>query len=262
MTSATRAESPSRRPRSRRLRAASACRYATALAAASALLVAVAAAAATTDAPTTDPPATGSHVPRDERLVYDWHLGGFVGTVAGLFLPSRGQGVMSVEPGSDDTLRTELMITSPHSAEGEFWRYGSRIRAGTGHALEAWNSYRWRDEAKEERSEVEAQGVRDIVSGIYHIRRELPRSPQKMSIWSDGKIYLVLVIPRGVEQRKVNGRKISTLHYTVKGDQAAGGRKWKGSLEIWLARDPAATPVEMHIRRSLANLNLEIQELP
>ena len=100
--------------------------------------------------------------------------------------------------------------------------------------------------------------VRDVVSGIYQIRRELPARPRTMQIWSDGKIYPVVVIPRGDERRRVDGRKIDTLHYSVRGYESRSGRRWKGSLELWLARDAAATPVEMHIERSLANLRLEL----
>ena len=201
-------------------------------------------------------------VPRSEELHYDWHLGGFLGTVAGIFLPSSGEGVLSVQPSGDDTLSTELLITSPESAAGEHWRYGSKIAGDSGYALEAWNSYKWRDKSDEERVVIDHPSARDVVSGIYQIRRELPTVPKTMQIWSDGKIYPVVVIPRGEESRKIDGRKIDTLHYEVRGYRAGDGRHWKGSLELWLAEDAAATPVEMHISRSLANLRLELQHPP
>jgi len=204
----------------------------------------------------------GHSVPQDEELVYDWHLGGFVGVMAGLFLPNHGQGVLSVSPDGGDMLSTELLITSPEGQEGEHWRYGSLITREEGYAREAWNSYQWRDKSDDERATIDEPEVRDIVSGIYQIRRELPRTSHHMRIWSDGKIYPVVVIPKGEDMRKINGRKIPTRHYKVRGFRSEDARYWKGSLEIWLARDAAATPVEMHIERSLANLRLELQEFP
>jgi hypothetical protein len=205
-------------------------------------------------------PVPAHQVPRSEVLHYEWHLGGLLGTLAGLFLPSSGDGVMSVEPAGDGMLSTELLITSPDSEAGEHWRYGSKIASDSGYALEAWNDYQWRDKNNEEREVIEQPRVRDVVSGIYQIRRELPERPRTMQIWSDGKIYPVVVIPRGEERRRVDGRKIDTLHYSVRGYESSSGRRWKGSLELWLARDAAATPVEMHIERSLANLRLELHE--
>jgi len=207
-------------------------------------------------------PVPVHQVPRSEELHYDWHLGGLLGTLAGLFLPSSGEGVMSVEPAGDGMLSTELLITSPDSEVGEHWRYGSKIASDSGYALEAWNSYKWRDKSDQERVAIDHPRVRDVVSGIYQIRRELPARPRTMQIWSDGKIYPVVVIPRGAERRRVDGRKIDTLHYSVRGYEARSGHRWKGSLELWLARDAAATPVEMHIERSLANLRLELHQPP
>lgn len=201
-------------------------------------------------------------VPQREELAYDWRLGGFVGAMAGLFLPNKGTGVMSVEPAGDDMLKTELLITSPEAKADEYWRYGSRITAQGGYAREAWNSYQWRDKEEHERAEVEEPRVRDIVAGIYQIRRELPEEPQQMRIWSDGKIYPVVVIPKGVDTVKVNGERVRTLRFSVRGYRAPGQRLWKGSLELWLARDSAATPVRMHIERSLANLRLHLRDLP
>lgn len=208
------------------------------------------------------PEAAEHAVPQSEELHYRWDLGGLLGVVAGLFLPDEGHGVMTLEPAGDGQLRTELMVTSPKSREGEFWQYGSRIDAATGHALEAWDAYRWRGEEDRDQQEIEVAGVYDMVSAIYAIRRRLPSAAQQMQVWSDGKIYPVVVIPRGEETRTVAGRKVPTRHYTVRGYRSAEGRFWKGSLELWLAYDPAATPVEIHIRRSLAKLRLEAVEVP
>ena len=60
----------------------------------------------------------------------------------------------------------------------------------------------------------------------------------------------------------IGGREVATRHFTVTGYDVPGKRRWKGTLELWLAEDAAATPVEIHISRSLADLRLELQNPP
>lgn len=223
------------------------------------LLPAVLLAAATLAS--TLPAAAAEAAPGAEELHYRWNLGRLLGRMAGVFLPSEGDGVMTLKRANGD-LVTELVITSEHSRDGEFWRYGSQIDAKTGYAEEAWSSYRWRGEAKSKRDELDGASVTDIVSGIYAIRRNPPKASRHMEIWSDGKIYPVVVIPRGEVTRKIGGKSVATRHYTVRGYKTPDGRHWKGSLELWLAKDAAATPVELHITRDLAALQLRLQSLP
>jgi hypothetical protein len=84
-----------------------------------------------------------------------------------------------------------------------------------------------------------------------------------MEIWSDGKVYPVVVIPLGVETRKLRGgKKVDVRHYSIRGIDVPGRRKWKGKLDLWLARDEAATPVEIVISRNLADVHMELKSLP
>ncbi|HEX2163107.1 MAG TPA: DUF3108 domain-containing protein [Thermoanaerobaculia bacterium] len=200
-------------------------------------------------------PATGP-----EELHYRWNLGRLLGRVAGIFLPDEGDGVMTLKRANGD-LVTELVITSEQSRDG-FWRYGSRIDGESGNAERAWSSYRWRGEEKSKQEDLTAAGVKDVVSGIYAIRQDPPTSTRRMEIWSDGKIYPVVVVPRGEESRKIDGERVPTRHYTVRGDKSQEGRYWDGSLELWLAKDAANTPVEIHIARDLAALQLRLQSVP
>lgn len=207
------------------------------------------------------PAAAAEMVRGPEELHYRWNLGRFLGRVAGIFLPSEGDGVLTMKRANGDFV-TELVITSEHSREGEFWRYGSQIDPQSGFAEKAWSSYRWRGEAKSKRDDLNGANVTDIVSGIYAIRRDPPKASRHMEIWSDGKIYPVTVIPKGEETRKIDGKPVATRHYTVRGYKTPDGRFWKGSLELWLAEDAAATPVEIHITRDLAAVQLRLQTLP
>jgi hypothetical protein len=102
-----------------------------------------------------------------------------------------------------------------------------------------------------------------VASGIYSIRQDPPDKPRRMEIWSDGKIYPVVVIPLGTEHRKMKGgKKIAVRHYSIRGVEVPGRRKWKGKLDLWLAKDEAATPVEILISRNLADVHLELQSPP
>lgn len=204
----------------------------------------------------------GATDPVSEEYRYRWHLGSLLGKVAGLFLPSHGEGVLRVAPAGGGNLTSELLITSEESKAGEYWRYGSELDPSTGRAVRAWSSYRWRGEEKSRSAEIDDDGVLDVVSGIWSIRRDRPEKPRRMEIWSDGKIYPVVVVPRGLETRTIDGRQILTRHFSVRGYDAPGKRRWKGSLELWLAEDAVATPVEIRIERSLADLRLELQDPP
>jgi hypothetical protein len=203
---------------------------------------------------------TGTAVPLDEQFQYRWQLKNFVGAVAGLFLPRQGEGSLTFRT-TNGHLRSELMITSSASRDGEYFRYGSEIDKSTLQPIRAWSAYSWRGESKAKSEEIEKQGVLDVAAGIFAIRRDPPEKSRRMEIWSDGKIYPVVVIPRGTENRKLSGRSIKARHYSIRGVEIPGRRKWKGKMDLWLAMDQAATPVEIIISRNLADVRMELKSL-
>jgi hypothetical protein len=80
-----------------------------------------------------------------------------------------------------------------------------------------------------------------------------------MEIWSEGKIYPVMVVPLGVETRKLtDGRRVEARHFSIRGVNLPDQRRWKGKLDLWFTNDAAATPVEILISRNLADLRLEL----
>lgn len=202
-------------------------------------------------------PATWAQA--EERLQYRWRLDGFTGVIAGLFFPSRGEGSLTQEALPNGRWRSELLITSPESRAGEFFRYGAELEPVTLSTVRAWSASRWRGESRSKEAEVTEAGVIDIVSGIQLIRRDPPREPRAMEIWSDGRFYPVMVVPHGRAQRRVEGREVPVRHYVVRGVEQPGRRLWKGGLELWLAEDAAATPVEILVTRSAARVRLELE---
>jgi hypothetical protein len=203
--------------------------------------------------------ASGEGSMLDEEFRYGWQLRNLMGAVAGLFLPNQGEGSLTFKTQKNGHLRTELTITSDASREGEFFRYGSEIDTETLQPIRAWSSYSWRGESKTKSEEIERQGVLDIASGIYAIRRDPPTKSRRMEIWSDGKIYPVVVLPLKDETRKVGSGKVATRHFSVRGVEIPGRRKWKGKLDLWLTKDDAATPVGILISRNLADVRMDLK---
>ena len=207
-------------------------------------------------------PLSAQSAPLDEEFHYRWQLRNFMGAVAGLFLPRQGEGELTFKTQPNGQLKSELLITSKESKEGEHWRYGAVIDPARLQPLRAWSSYVWRGESKSKSGEITADGVMDVVSGIYAIRRDPPSRTRRMEIWSDGRIYSVQVVPLGLEQRLLpGGKKVAARHFSIRAAEGAatGNRKrWKGKLDLWLTPDAAATPVEIQISRNLADVRLQL----
>jgi hypothetical protein len=194
-----------------------------------------------------------------ERLEYRWKLDGFVGAVAGLFVPSRGEGSLTRETLPNGRWHSELLITSS-ARDGEFFRYGAELEPASLTTVRAWSASRWRGKSKAKEADVEEPGVIDIVSAIQVLREDPPELPRPLEIWSDGRLYPVLVMPHGTTHRHLDGREVPVRHYVVRGIERPGRKFWKGGLELWLADDPAATPVEILVTRSAARVRLELVE--
>ena len=195
----------------------------------------------------------------DENFHYHWQLRNLVGVIAGFFLPRQGEGDLSFHGEKSGLLKSELLITSKSSKAGEYFRYGSELDARTMQPVRAWSSYQWRGKSKSHSDEIEEKGVLDIVSGIYSIRLDPPVKPRRLQIWSDGKIYPVVVMPVGSEKLTVGQREVDSRHYSIRGVDIPDMRQWKGKLDIWLANDPASTPVQILISRNLADLRLDLE---
>jgi Protein of unknown function (DUF3108) len=199
--------------------------------------------------------------PPSEEFRYRWQLKNFMGAVAGLFLPRQGEGSLTFKR-TNGHLKSELTITSPQSKEDGYFRYGSEIDFRTLQPIRAWSAYSWRGESKSKSEPVDKEGVLDVAAGIYAIRNDPPDKARRMQIWSDGKIYPVVVIPLGIEMRQLPHGKVQARHYSIRGVNVRGQRKWKGKLDLWLATDEAATPVEILISRNMADVRMELLSRP
>jgi hypothetical protein len=208
----------------------------------------------------TTPSLRGQTRAGDEEFVYRWQLRNFVGAMAGLFLPNQGEGSLVFKSLANGRMLSELTITSSSTKAGEYFRYGSEMDVKTLQPVRAWSSYTWRGETKSKSDPILEKGVMDIASGIFAIRRDPPTKPRRMTIWSDGKLYPVLVIPLETRPRKgADGRMVDVRHFSIRGIDIPGQRKWKGKLDLWLAKDSSSTPVEILVSRNLADVRMELQ---
>ncbi|MDY7091945.1 MAG: DUF3108 domain-containing protein [Acidobacteriota bacterium] len=198
--------------------------------------------------------------PLNEQFHYRWRLTNLLGFFAGLFFPSRGEGVLSFEINEAGHLASQLHITSRETESDEFWLYGAVIDPRQMRTLRAWSAYKYGDKNKRKDQEVNESGVVDVASGIYRIRQDPPKQPTPMRIWSDGKIYSVRVVPRGVEEVKVGDEVVAARLYSIRNNPDSEDREWKGELDLWLAQNDQATPVRILIKRSGLGVLLTLED--
>ncbi|MBP9145542.1 MAG: DUF3108 domain-containing protein [Thermoanaerobaculia bacterium] len=198
----------------------------------------------------------------DETLHYRWKIEGFFGALAGLFFPSHGDARLSQSTLASGNLQSSLLITSDEVKDASYFTYEAEIEPATGRTVTARSSQLWQGKQKDKSSPPLEAGTVDVASAIHLLRRTLPTTSQEMEIWSDGKLYPVQVQPAGTETRKVGGKSVETLHYTIRPLVRPERRVWKGELDLWFARDPQATPVEMLVARSPARLRLALVQKP
>jgi hypothetical protein len=190
-----------------------------------------------------------------EAFSYRWSLKG-ISRIAGLVLPNEGRGELRTSA-TGGGYKTELEITSPKSQSGEYFLYGSETN-DDGTAAVAWSSYRWRGDEKSKRERLDAKDVVDVAAGIRQIRERHPAGSVTMRIWSDGKVYPVVVKRVATESITVPAGTFRADHYRIRGVRERGQRFWKGGLDLWLAQDATRTPVAIQVERGFANVRLEL----
>lgn len=195
-----------------------------------------------------------------EDLSYRWRLGGLLGQVARLLVPGQGEGALTTRRLPSGHLEVELKATSSGARDGEYWLYGSEIDPVSGRTLRAWTESFFRGRHKRREEPIEEAGVVGIPGAIRRLRAAPPDEPRELLLWSDGKIYPVVVAPSRTELRRVGDRMVPVDYMKVEGRDVPGRRPWRGSLELWLARGGDAEPVEIVYRRRPGRLHLLLDD--
>lgn len=194
-----------------------------------------------------------------EVVPLHWRFGGFFGVLAGLFVPSSGDGLLTFVPRGDERIEIQLLITAPRR-EGEYFLYGAEIDTTSGATLEVWSSYSFRGRASHREQSVEDEDVIDLASAIYRLRYRPPAEATRMSLWSGGKLYAASIQPLSDATRKIAGDRIPVRGYAVRGVESKAVNSFRDRYELYFARNQRATPVEIMGRRGPIRLRIQLED--
>lgn len=196
--------------------------------------------------------------PPSEVLVYRWQLKGFIGRLARIFIPGKGEGTIINQPEGEHRLHSEFRITSAGAEKEEFWSYGSLIDRVRLRPLKSWNESHYRDRDRRRETEFDELGVIDIPTGIHLLRKAPPSTPTRLLLWTDGRIYPALFQSHGEEWHRFENRKVLVQASSVVGLNEPGQRHWEGRLDLWTTADERAIPIEIIFRRDGAKVALTL----
>jgi len=194
-----------------------------------------------------------------EAFEMRWKLGGFLGALAGLFVPNRGDALLTFVPGDDGRERIALLITAP-KRKGDYYLYGAEIDLASGTTAAVWSSYHFKGKGKGRETEIHEPDVIDLASGIYHLRHNPPAETIRATLWSDGDRYLAEVEPLKPERRKISGHKLEVQGFKVRGVKNPGHEEFDATFTVYFTRDGRATPVEILGKRGWVKLRIELTE--
>lgn len=192
-----------------------------------------------------------------EAIRMQWKLGGFLGTLIGLFIPSTGEALISFAPRADDRTEFGFLVTSV-KREGEYFLYGAEIDERSRSTEVVWSSQMFRGELKQREQEVEDPDVVDYAAGFYRLRWDPPTTKTRMTLWSEGKTYPVDVVPLEEDVRKIAGKKIKTRGYRVRGAKVDGERTYDNELWVYFSLDERATLVEFVAKRGMVKARVRM----
>jgi hypothetical protein len=192
-----------------------------------------------------------------EALRLRWKLGGFLGTLAGLFIPSSGDALVTFVPNADNRIDANFLVTAPRR-DGEYFLYGARIDEASGAPVAVWSSQMFREELKQRGQRVEEPDIIDYASAIYLLRWAPPEKTTRMTIWNEGKTYPVEIEPLRPGRRKIAGMRIEARGYAVRGVKVDGKRPMNDKIWVYFAANDDSTPVEIVGKRGLIKVRIQL----
>jgi hypothetical protein len=111
-------------------------------------------------------------------------------------------------------------------------------------------------------SPIPAGEIRDVLSVIYYLRKRATTlsKPEETKVYSNGKLYSVLLNPGGIVKLDLGGTRVDARQYTISAT-AAEKQKWPGDVSFWLTSDGRAIPARILIRQKGASLDLRAKAL-
>jgi len=192
-----------------------------------------------------------------EVLRLHWKLSGFLGMLAGLFVPSNGDALLTFVPTTEDRVEIGVLVTAP-KREGEYFVYGAEIDKSSGTTSAVWSSYAYGKSGRDREQRVDADDVIDYASAIYHLRWNPPETTTRMTIWDMGKTYPVEVEPLKPRMRNIGGEKVLARGYEIRGVKIKGEPNFDDKFFLYFADDSRSTPVEIVGKRSLIKVRFHL----
>jgi len=190
-----------------------------------------------------------------EVLEFEWQLRGFLGAIASLFVPSRGDAVLTFVPDSGDVMEVQMLVTSP-DREGAYFLYGAAMGERDGHTSAIWSSYEFNDRRRDREQDISEPDVIDFASAMYLVRKYPPDTPKPITIWNHGRTYAAEVRPLGVQQREVNRERKQLLGFAVVGAGAHGESAFKDRFYMYF--DDNGTLTQIVTRRGLIRVRMDL----
>lgn len=193
-----------------------------------------------------------------EVFHFEWKLGGFLGVLAGLFVPDDGDAQLSFVPVPDKGAVAIQLLVTADGHEGEYFLYGAEVDQESGSTVAVWSSQVFRDERKDKEQDITEGDIIDFASVIYHMRRDPPRERTPMTIWNSGKIYPVAMEPTGVERRKIQHEKVEVQGYAVRGVEVDGKSSFRDKMFLYFLDDVETTPAMIIGKRSVIKIKASL----
>lgn len=207
----------------------------------------------------TEPLEVAQHAAADggEVIRLRWKLSGFLGLLAGLFVPRTGDALLTFVPLPEDRVKIEFLITSPRR-EGEYYLYGAEVDRRSGVPIVIWNSEKIKDRRKDSEANIDDPQTIDYASAIYRLRWHGPDEADALTIWDRGRTYSAQVIPLGVNTHSINGTDMQVRGYEIRGADDGEGKSFDDKIWLYFAHDDRSTPVEIVGKRGLIRARIEL----
>jgi len=192
-----------------------------------------------------------------EVLHLRWKLSGFLGFMAGLFVPNHGDALLTFVPTPENRVEIGVLVTTP-KREGDYFAYGAEIDENSGATSTVWSSYAYGDSDRDREQQIEMADVIDYASAIYHLRWNPPKTTTRMTIWDMGKTYPVEVHPLKPRKRNIGGEKVLARGYEIRGVKVKGKPSFDDKFYLYFADDARSTPVEIVGKRSMIRVRMQL----
>lgn len=192
-----------------------------------------------------------------EAVHLRWRLTGFLGLLAGLFVPNDGNALLTFDPAPEARTRIQLLITAP-KRDGEYFLYGADVNSDSGAVAAVWSAYAFKKDSGTKSQRIDEPNVLDFASAVYLLGRNPPKKKIVWSVWNRGELFAAEIEPLPPEKRRINGERVAVQGYAVRGADVPGQRTFEEKLFFYFTADDDPRPLEILASRGLIHLRMRV----